>query len=150
MNAPEHGVRAHAKLGASSSDRWLTCTAAPTLEEGYTDSGSSFAAEGTLAHELAERTLVSGRNALDMSGNYPKDMCDYVQSYVDYVRSVKGDLLIEQRLDMTDWVPEGFGTADAVVIGETGRIHIIDLKYGQGVPVSAPVAPTSATAARSA
>lgn len=137
MNAPDHAVRLHAKLGASSSDRWLACTAAPTLEEGYTDSGSTFAAEGTLAHELAERTLVSGRNARDMSGDFKLDMCDYVQTYVDYVRGVAGDLLIEQRLDMTDWVPEGFGTADAIVIGATGSIHVIDLKYGVGVPVSA-------------
>lgn len=138
MTAPDHAVRAHAKLGASSSERWLACTAAPTLEEGYADSGSSFAAEGTLAHELAERTLVSGRNARDMSGNYTVEMRDFVQAYVDYVRGVKGDLLVEQRLDMTDWVPEGFGTADAVVIQQdSGTIYVIDLKYGVGVPVSA-------------
>lgn len=130
-------LRAHAKLGASSSDRWLACTAAPTLEEGYTDSGSSFAAEGTMAHELAERTLVSGRNARDMSGGYPIEMADHVQTYVDYVRSIEGDLLVEQRLDMTDWVPEGFGTSDTIIIAPAGRIYVIDLKYGMGVPVSA-------------
>lgn len=136
MNAPDHGLRAHAKLSASSSDRWLNCTAAPTMEESYTDERSSFAEEGTRAHELAERCLRSGRHASSIEGDWPQDMRDYVQMYLDYVRAIKGELLVEQRFDLGKWIPEGFGTSDAVVLDD-GVCHVMDLKYGKGVRVDA-------------
>lgn len=136
MNAPDHGLRAHAKLSASSSDRWLNCTAAPTMEASFEDERSVFAAEGTTAHELAERCLVSGRHAHDMSGDYPTDMRDYVQMYLDYVRATPGELMVEQRFDLGRWIPDGFGTGDATIISD-GVLDVKDLKYGKGLKVFA-------------
>jgi hypothetical protein len=135
-SAPDHGERAHAILSASSADRWLSCPPSARLNEKIKDEGSSFAAEGTKAHELAERTLVSGRNAHEMSGDYPHDMREYVQQYVDYVRAIPGELLVEQRMNFSQWVPDGFGTADAVILND-GICHVCDLKFGKGLRVDA-------------
>lgn len=131
-----HEARAHAYLSCSSSDRWLECTLAPSLEAGFPDSSSPFAAEGTTAHELGEKTLISGKNTHDIKGNYPHDMREFVQNYVDYVRAIPGKLLVEQRLDISAWVPECFGTSDTVILKD-GACHIVDLKYGKGIRVDA-------------
>lgn len=142
MNAPtpEHALRAHAYLSCSSSDRWLNCTVAPSLEAKYSDEGSVYAQEGTTAHELAERCLRTGKDADAISGTYPQEMRDYVQVYLDYVREVASGtdhLLVEERLDVSSWVPECFGTSDAVVMHEGEVCHVIDLKYGKGIRVDA-------------
>lgn len=137
MNAPDHSIRAHALLSASSADRWIACTPSARLNDAIKDEGSVFAAEGTRAHELAERTLLSGRQAHEIDGDWPIDMRDYVQQYVDYVRAVPGERMIEQRLAFTKWVQEGFGTCDAIVIAD-GHLTIVDLKYGKGLRVDAP------------
>ena len=71
-----------------------------------------------------------------MKSEYSQEMRDHVQTYLDYVRSIPGELLVEQRLDLTPWVPEAFGTADAVILDD-GICHIVDLKYGKGVRVDA-------------
>lgn len=131
-----HEGRAHAYLSCSSSDRWLNCTVAPKLEAAFIEESSPFAAEGTKAHELGEKVLISGKNACDIKGDYSTEMRDYVQNYVDYVRAIPGQLLVEQRLDISAWVPECFGTSDAVVLAD-GVCHIVDLKYGKGVRVDA-------------
>src|SRR5699024_930183 len=76
---------------------------------------------------------------------YSQEMEDYVQQYVDVVvekineakaRSKDAVILLEQRLDFSEWVPEGFGTGDVVLISD-GILEVIDLKYGKGVAVSA-------------
>lgn len=137
MNAPDHSIRAHAYLSCSSSDRWLNCTVAPSLEAKFSDEGSSFASEGTEAHELGERALVTGKNTDEISGKYPVEMREYIQQYVDYVRDLAegaDHLIIEERLDIGAWVPECFGTSDAIVIAKD-TIHVIDLKYGKGIKV---------------
>jgi len=131
MNVP-----AHAKLSASSSDRWLNCTAAPTMEAAYPDERSEFAAEGTRAHELAERCLRAGRDTASIGGDWPQDMRDYVQNYLDYVRAIPGELLVEQRLSLQSWIPDGFGTSDTVILDD-GHMSIVDLKYGKGIKVDA-------------
>ena len=105
-----------------------------------------FAAEGTAAHELAERCLRQGANASDYRGealtadgfafDVTNEMVDAVQLYLDYVRDQPGRLLIEQQVDFSPWVPGGFGTADAVVLNEDVAT-IVDLKYGRGVKVEA-------------
>lgn len=149
---------AHAILSASGASRWLACPPSARLEEKFENKSSEFAREGTLAHDLGELKL---RNLLGeittrtynsrlkklTEGNelFTKDMPDYVDIYVDTcmekiaaARSITEDAVIcvEQRLDFSDWVPDGFGTGDTVIIAD-GTMEIVDLKYGKGVPVSA-------------
>lgn len=147
----------HALLSASSASRWMACPPSARLEQNYENKTSEYAAEGTLAHELGELEL--RRNLEGMSTRkynseikkiqsnelFTKDMPDYVEIYVNTcmeklaeAKSKTSDALfkIEQRLDFSEWVPEGFGTGDFVIIAD-GTMEICDLKYGKGVPVSA-------------
>lgn len=147
----------HAKLSASGSHRWLTCTPSVKLEQPFPNKSSIYAEEGTLAHELGELGLrlnlkqmtKAKYNAavkiIKTNELYTEDMPDYVEGYVDTCMEkiaeakAKDPLSIfevEQRLDFSEWVPQGFGTGDFVIISD-GTIEIIDLKYGKGVPVSA-------------
>lgn len=146
--APEHADRAHALLSASSAHRWINCTPAPYLEARHPDSDSDAAAEGTAAHELAEHKL---RLVLDEPTQRPEsdwideDMEDHTDTYVDHVMAelhrTKQDspgafLAIEQRLDFSHIVPDGFGTSDATIVGD-GTMTVVDFKYGKGVKVEA-------------
>lgn len=152
-----HSERAHALLSASGASRWLNCTPSPRLEEGFSNQSSSFAEEGTLAHELAEadlryqtkessyedyaillKTVV--KNPL-----YQTEMSDFVQTHIDYVleqfteakrKTPDAILLIEQKVDITHLIEDGFGTCDVIIIAD-GVLEVIDLKYGLGVRVSA-------------
>ena len=136
-------MTAHAKLSASGSHRWLACAASVRAEEPFPDKSSIYADEGSAAHELGELTLADDAlNCADFVGQtlpetgwvVTKEMADYTQEYVDYVRQFSGWRAIEVRVDYSQWVPEGFGTSDAIVIdGDTMRV--IDLKYGKGIPV---------------
>ena len=136
----------HAKLSASGSHRWLACPASVKAEEGLPDKSSVYANEGTSAHELAEIALRGGGDCADMIGmklpvtNWPVDqvMAEYVQEYVDFVRyhgHKDAFSAYEVRVDFSEWVPDGFGTSDALIIDAT-TMHVIDLKYGKGVAVS--------------
>lgn len=129
----------HAKLSASGSSRWLSCPGSVKAEESYKDHPNAAAQEGTLAHELAEKCLKSGMSTEQSVGDngISQQMGDYVQDYVDYVESFEcDDRYIEQRVDFSNVVPDGYGTADAIIINEDS-IRVIDLKYGQGVTVDA-------------
>lgn len=138
----------HAVLSASSSHRWTKCTPAARLELEFDDNESSAAAEGTAAHALAEHKL---RKALKMRSKKPispfdcDEMDEYTDSYVDFVleqlelakQSCSDPLvLIEQHLDFSKYVPDGFGTGDCILISDKA-LHIIDLKYGMGILVNA-------------
>ena len=138
----------HAVLSASSSHRWTKCTPAARLELEFDDSQSSAAAEGTAAHALAEHKL---RRALKMRSKKPispfdcDEMDEHTDAYVEFVleqlelakQSCSDPLvLIEQRLDFSKYVPDGFGTGDCVLISDK-TLHIIDLKYGMGILVNA-------------
>lgn len=136
-------MRAHALLSASSAHRWLACPPSAVAAEAYEDQGSEFAAEGTLAHEVAE--AVAGNKlekfkALMDDENVTGEMIEHANAYSCYIQEqITGSapsLLLEQRVDFSDWVPDGFGTCDCILI-EGDKLTIIDYKYGKGVAVSA-------------
>src|SRR5690625_3282526 len=142
----------HAILSASGSHRWLKCTPSARLELEFDDTSGEAAAEGTAAHELSEYKL---RNALNRecekpSSVYHSDEMEfltdgYVQYILEVIEEVKQKtkdplILIEQRLDFSNYVPEGFGTGDCVIVGND-VVHVIDFKYGQGVLVEAETNP---------
>lgn len=136
---------AHAILSPSSASRWLTCTPSARLEALMPDTTSAYAEEGTKAHDLAARMLYDDPRYEQLFNEAPADMAEAVQVYVDTVRAKYAAaerrnkdaiLLIEERLDLTDYVPDGFGTADAVVIAD-GTMEVIDYKHGKGVRVDA-------------
>ena len=138
-------MSAHARLSASGSARWINCPGSVRMEANTPDKTSPFAMEGTAAHELAELVLTGGGSCFDWVGReliennwhtVEHEMAGHVQTYVDYVKSFSGVHAYEQRVDFSDWVPEGFGTSDAIVIdGDT--LRVIDLKYGKGLEVLA-------------
>lgn len=136
-------MSAHAKLSASGSARWLNCAGSVNAEKGIKEKSSSFAAEGTAAHAVAEHCLVNEVTPESVIGqtfegfvvdNY---MAEFVQQYIDYVTQFTGEHMYEVRVDFSPWVPEGFGTCDAMIIQSDGTLRVIDLKYGQGVRVDA-------------
>ena len=125
----------HAKLSASGAHRWMACPGSVNAESNYPNKSSSFAEEGTRAHELMEACLVSGLDAAEISVD--EEMADSVQIYLDYVRSILPDhLFVEKEVDFSEWIPGGFGTADTIAI-KNNTLHIVDLKYGKGVRVDA-------------
>ena len=140
----------HAILSPSSSHIWLNCTPAARLGEKFDDEGSQYAAQGTEAHSLAEYKL---RKALGMEAEDPRgglqfldgEMEECTDDYVSFVletlsktREEYGtpDIYVEQKVDFSRWVPEGFGYADCIIASE-GKVSVIDLKYGTGVEVDA-------------
>ena len=134
---------AHAKLSASGSHRWMACPGSIALEATMPEPPDSpYAAEGTAAHALADKCLREGHDTAGYIGTtfegqiVVQEMIDAVQIYLDYVRSQPGKLFPERRVNFSDWVPDGFGTSDAIVLHE-GMLTVIDLKYGRGVRVDA-------------
>jgi len=148
----------HAILSASGAKRWMSCTPSARLEQQFKETTSTFAEEGTFAHAMAElklsraianliRPSVLKKRLAEMQQHplYSTGLEDYVDQYVAqvgerYIAAKKkcADtlVLLEQRLDFSLWVPEGYGTGDVVIITDEA-IEVIDLKYGKGVPVSA-------------
>ena len=141
----DHSKRAHAILSASSSARWLACPPSALAAEAYKNEGTEFTREGTLAHEVAEmyaRAGVLGDVGPEWAGlsEIDKEMIECAQGYNDYINeqitSDTATVLLEQRVDFSPWVPDGFGTADCIIIQGT-TMDVIDYKYGKGVAVSA-------------
>lgn len=148
----------HALLGASSAARWIACTPSARATENLPDEETKYAAEGTRAHELCETILRN--NLLWWESNKPMreispqlisippidairdaEMIKAANQYVSFIHdlwvgyAVRPMVFIEQEVDVSRWVPGGFGTCDCLLIGD-GILHIIDFKYGQGVPVN--------------
>lgn len=144
----------HALLSASGAHRWLHCTGSPLLEKDFPDSTSVYAQEGTLAHylcelklmaytgEITKRKLTSMKNRLMKSELWQPEMDSTSEAYLDYIKditmsyTVKPVILTEKRVDFSQYVPEGFGTADCLILaGDT--LHVVDYKHGKGVVVDA-------------
>lgn len=146
----------HALLGASSAARWIACTPSAQATATLPDEETKYAAEGTRAHELCEAHLRHSRYCwehgeeapmlsksirLDGQPDDPPEMVKAANQYVSFIHGLwvgfpcRPGVFIEQEVDVSRWVPQGFGTCDCLMIGD-GLLHIIDFKYGQGVPVS--------------
>ncbi len=135
----------HAKVTASGAHRWLNCPSSVERESHFPNISSPAALEGTKAHDLAERKLkawMGGKK--DTLECEDKTMQEATDGYRDYVLELLSSeasndplLEVEVRLDLSSWIPQGFGTSDACIV-TTDSLHIVDLKYGQGVRVDAP------------
>ena len=140
----DHSARAHALLSASGAHRWLNCPPSAVAAEAYQQQDTDFTREGTLAHEVAE-AVAGGRIAAanvetDDNTGVTNEMIECAEAYRDYIqeqtKSERTVKLLEQRVDFSPWVPDGFGTCDCILI-QGDELTIIDYKYGQGVAVSA-------------
>lgn len=156
-----HSERGHAVLSPSSSERWLNCTPSARLSDAEGSKTSKYAEEGTTAHELAEHvlgcwsdgTFLPECDEIPVPGNiasnkyYSEEMKEAISHYVDFVTGEfyemqKGPFggsvatYLEEKLDISKYAPESFGSADVSLVSEQ-MLHIIDLKYGKGVKVPA-------------
>lgn len=148
-------MAAHALLSASSMHRWENCTRAPRFEAQFPQGETSvYAQEGTLAHKMCEevanynfhkidkRTFNRRMNKLREDELYNEEMehtCSFYGNYLfekSLTFSEKPFTVQEDMVDLSDWIPEGFGTCDSIMIG-SGKIQITDYKHGKGVQVSA-------------
>lgn len=120
---------AHHPLGPSVRPRYSRCPGSAQAESRYPNEESPAAAEGTLAHAVAEALLLE-----QTPPPCPPEMLDHAEGYAEYVRSLGDDRLIEYKVDLGHWIPDCRGTADAIVFA--GRtLHVVDLKFGKGVAV---------------
>lgn len=140
----------HAVLSASAASRWMNCTPSARLGENYKDCGSEYAAEGTDAHTLGEYKILKALKRKAVSPikklkYFSEEMDACTDSYRDMVmefvveaqeKCKDAKVLIEQRVDFSRWVPQGFGTADAIIVAD-GVLTICDYKHGKGVAVDA-------------
>lgn len=150
-------MKQHAKLSPSAAGRWLQCTASATVEQNYENESTSYAEEGTFAHSLAELctkyalkliTKSEYKKQLAIMGEndfFNQEMLDYCEDYAAYIKEKFYSLKrkcpdafveLEVRLDLTSIIPEGFGTADCIIVAEP-KMWVIDFKYGKGVKVEA-------------
>ena len=145
----------HALLSASSAARWLNCTAAPRFEEQFPENTSEYAEEGRLAHAICElkvikhftiaitpRTFTTRLNKLKKDPLYNPEMDKTSDLYLEHLTEramrydAKPNVVAEVQVDFAEYVPEGFGTCDCIMIGGD-TLSITDYKHGKGVPVSA-------------
>ena len=157
MSEIQHSTRSHARLNASSSHRWMMCPPSVKLSEQFADKPSPYAEEGTFLHELCELKLhrylgdmtpevLEAQYAEHRDNDFYSDEAENVtDEYVDFcietIESVRAScpdplILVEHRLDFSEYVPEGFGTGDLVIVAD-GVLEVVDFKGGRGVRVEA-------------
>ena len=130
----------HAFLSPSTSNRWLNCPPSARLEEEYdTHQSNSYAFEGTMAHECAELFFEHKKGKMDYisfvnltKNRYTSDQEEAAIDYVYYVLDIADtkNILVEYKINLENYIPEGFGTTDSVLI-DKDTLHIIDFKYGK-------------------
>lgn len=143
---------AHAKLGPSGAHRWLNCTAAPGFEQQFPSTTSSYAREGTLAHEYCELAgrlkfgQITNDDWAERVGELQRDemfnpeMLDTALFYANALSEAglaydqPPAVFFEVRVPLTEWIPEGFGSCDCCMIGGD-TLRIFDYKHGKGVRV---------------
>lgn len=148
------GEREHALLSASGAHRWLVCTPCARLEETFPEKSTKYTEEGRLAHAIAELELnaywdqtpmykrAESLEFLESDPGYSAEMLRHAQSYVDYIAQqamsydTRPTIRVEERVDYSAYAPEGFGTADCLILA-SDVLHVIDYKYGKGKPVYA-------------
>ena len=147
-------AKQHALLSASSANRWINCPPSAKLCETFPDVPSEYAVEGTQAHELCEYKLreylgEKVKNPKDNLSKYDTEMEESAEFYLKFVedfiyvaKEYSSDVktFVEQKVNFSNYVPEGFGTADCLIVGEK-ELFVIDLKYGKGVRVNAEMNP---------
>lgn len=147
----------HALLSASGAHRWIKCPPSARLEEAMEEETSEYAREGSFAHSLAETYLAYHLDQIKKSEYnkrlkklkqdqfYNKELDEYVQVYIDFAiekinearaRTPDAVVLLEMKLDYSEWVPGGYGTGDLVLVSDD-VLEILDLKMGRGIAVSA-------------
>ena len=157
MSEIQHSARAHAALSALSSHRWMMCPPSVKLSEQFADTPSPYAEEGTFLHELSEMKLhrylgdmtpevLEAQYAAHRDNDFYSDEAESVtDEYVDFcietIESVRAScpdplILVEHRLDYSEYVPDGFGTGDLVIVAD-GVLEVVDFKGGRGVRVEA-------------
>ena len=157
MSGIQHSTRAHAALSASSSHRWMMCPPSVKLSERFADKPSQYAEEGTFLHELCELKLhrylgdmameaVEAQYAEHRDSEFYSDEAEsvtdeYVSFCIETIEAVRSScpdplILVEHRLDYSEYVPEGFGTGDLIIVAD-GILEIVDFKGGRGVRVEA-------------
>ena len=157
VKAVEHGSRSHARLNASSSHRWMMCPPSVKLSEQFADKPSPYAEEGTFLHELCELKLhrylgdmvpelIEEQYAEHRDNDFYSDEAEsvtdeYVAFCIETIEAVRLScpdplIMVEHRLDYSEYVPDGFGTGDLVIVAD-GVIEVIDFKGGRGVRVDA-------------
>ena len=148
MSEIQHTNRAHARLNASSSHRWMMCPPSVKLAEQFEDKPSPYAEEGTFLHELCELKLhcylgdmtaeaVEAQYAEHRDSEFYSDEAEsvtdeYVAFCIETIEAVRSScpdplIMVEHRLDYSEYVPEGFGTGDLVIVAD-GVIEVIDFK----------------------
>ena len=143
----------HALLGPSGADRWLVCPPSARLCEKFPETTSPYAEQGRVAHEIAElkvqkfispmgpRTYTTRLNKLKKSEHYTENMDGNTDIYLEHIKSiamamsVTPFISVEREVSYEEYVPEGFGTSDCIIIGDN-ILHVVDYKNGSGVPVS--------------
>ena len=138
----------HARFSPSAANRRIHCPPSLLLEEQFEEGESMYAAEGTVGHALAEhliRKYLKKRTTRPTSDFYTDELVEAVDEYVSFVIAEIEDarrscahpiIIVEQRVDASEYVDNCFGTADMVIITDK-YAHVIDLKLGKGVEVSA-------------
>ncbi|MDO5299735.1 MAG: DUF2800 domain-containing protein [Clostridia bacterium] len=157
MSEIQHAGRAHARLNASSSHRWMMCPPSVKLSEQFADKPSPYAEEGTFMHELSELKLhrylgdmapelIEAQYAEHRNSDFYSDEAEsvtdeYVAFCIETIEAVKTScidplIMVEHRLDYSEYVPDGYGTGDLLIVAD-GVIEVIDFKGGRGVRVDA-------------